>query len=289
VACAAAAEEEKEPEKAPEEAVSEVAADEEDAKEEDKLEDEEKEAQDGEEGVEEKEVEEEVEAKPKKWACTDCGVMNFAQSEECHKCGAQKPSEAEMALLEARGEAKQEVANTIDGLLRLQAELQNYRRQHGEAMSKAQELGKQDALKKLLPFQEEIAAAVEPQEGMSEKEQALVDSYGLLFQKVSGIWDKFNATPMEVDVGDKLDIINHRKVGEREAEGEEEVPGTIVEVVKQGWKYEGKVLIPSEVKIVAFPAQEEASTEAAPEETEEANEEEGDEGEEDVKTEEVKA
>merc|ERR1719188_1666111 len=99
---------------------------------------------------------------------------------------------------------------------------------------------------------------------MSEKEQALVDSYGLLFQKVGVVWDKFNVKQMEVNVGDKLDIINHTKVGEREAEGEE-VPGTIVEVVKHGWKYDGKVLIPSEVKIVAFPAQEEASPEEATE------------------------
>merc|ERR1719277_539603 len=126
---------------------------------------------------------------------------------------------------------------------------------------------KQDALRKLVPFQAEIDAALEPPEGMSEKEQKLLDSYTLLFRKVSDVWEKNNVTPQEVDVGGKFDVENHRKVGEREAEGEDEVPGTIIEVVNPGWNLEGKLLIPSEVKIVAFPAtSEEAETDEEEEE-----------------------
>eukprot|EP00404_Azadinium_spinosum_P050595 CAMPEP_0180756494 /NCGR_PEP_ID=MMETSP1038_2-20121128/34262_1 /TAXON_ID=632150 /ORGANISM="Azadinium spinosum, Strain 3D9" /LENGTH=387 /DNA_ID=CAMNT_0022790483 /DNA_START=108 /DNA_END=1272 /DNA_ORIENTATION=+ len=159
----------------------------------------------------------------------------------------------EEALLEAKAQAQDEVDKEIDGLIRLQADLQNYRRQHAESMSRTQELGKQDALRKLVPFQAEIDATLEPPEGMSEKEQKLFDSYTLLFRKVSNLWEKNNVTPQEVEVGGKFDADNHRKVGEREAEGEEEVPGTIIEVVSPGWNVEGKVLVPSEVKIVAFP------------------------------------
>ena len=144
-----------------------------------------------------------------------------------------------------------------------------------------------------MPFQAEIDAALEPPEEMSEKEQKLLESYTLLFRKVSGVWEKNKVTPQDVEVGSKFDVDSHRKVGEREAEGDE-VPGTIVEVVNTGWSLEGKLLIPSEVTIVAFPKEEEEEEGQEPEKEEEGEEEDAEEGGEDeeeaVKTEEeVKA
>lgn len=236
------------------------------------------------EAEEETEGEADVEAKAEtkepekktKWVCTACSHMNFATAKECDKCGAPKPSEAEQDLYNQRTKAKDNVAKALDDFIRLQAELQNYRRQHTEAMEKAGTLGKQDALRKLLPIVEDIDAALVAPEGLSEKDQAMFTSYSILFRKVNDVWAKMGAERQAVKVGDKFDPLIHLKVGEREPTGEE-VPGTVLEVVKAGWKCDTAVVIPSEVTIVAFPKKEAAPapepSPAAAEEPTEASEE----------------
>jgi len=200
--------------------------------------------------------------KAEKWICSGCGAKNFPQVFDCHKCGNHRPSKAEEALLAEKAAANDEIRKVMDDFLRAQADLQNYRRQHTESMSRAEELGKQDALKDLVPFSEDIAAALVAPENMTERETALFESYTLLFRKVDDAYTKFGVERTDTKVGDQLDPVMHLKVDEREAPGDES-PGTILEVVKQGFKCDGKTIIPSEVAIVAFPAEEES----APEET----------------------
>merc|ERR1719254_269366 len=111
----------------------------------------------------------------------------------------------------------------------------------------------------------------------------------MLFNKVNDVWAKFRVEPQEVEVGSKFDHINHRKVSQRDPAGDDDVPGTIVEVLKPGWMVEGKVLLPAEVSIIAFPKEEEPEEEEGEEEEEEEEEaeEDAEEGsEEEVKTEE---
>lgn len=213
-------------------------------------------------GKEEAKVEEAPKAK--KWTCVSCGASNFATASECHKCGAPKPSKTEMALVDAKAAAKEDVKKAMDEFLRLQADLQNYRRQHESEMSKAQDLGMQDALRKLVPFSLDVEEALVKPEGLTEKESNLFQSYSILFRKVQGVWDKFGVKPLTVQVGDKFDPIRHRKAESREPEGDQ-VAGTILEVLEQGWTCDGKVLIPSEVVIVAFPAPKEEASKPAEE------------------------
>lgn len=212
--------------------------------------------------TEKQEERKEDKKKPPKWTCTACGHLNFPGSQECDKCGAARPSQAEMDLFNERTQAKDEVGTVMDDFLRLQAELQNYRRQHTESMSKAASLGKQDALRKLLPFNDEIDAALIRPDGLTEKEEAFFTSYSLLFRKISDVWGKFGVERLEVKVGDKFDAIKHRKVQQREA-SEGQAPGTILEVLKPGWKCEGQTVLPSEVVMAALPPkQDEPSTSA---------------------------
>jgi len=201
-------------------------------------------------------AEETKRVKEEKWACVECGAMNFPTVSECHKCGAGKPSQAELALLEEKTSCKKKVNDVMDKLIRLQADLQNYRRQHGESMSKSNDLGKRDALRRLVPISEEIEKALVAPADVTEREKSLFESYSLLFKKVHDVWSKFGVENQVVEVGAKFDPAIHRKAEERVAQGEQ-TPGTILEVVTVGWTCEGKVLIPSEVAIVAFPKSEE--------------------------------
>lgn len=202
--------------------------------------------------------------------------MNFAASSKCDKCGSTKPSPQEMALVEGKQEASEEVNKVLDSYLRLQADLQNYRRNHTEAMSRAQVLGKQDALKKMLPLNEEIEQAMIEPEGMDDKDKGIFTSYSLLFRKISAVWAKAGVEAQTVEVGDKFDPKIHQKVEEREAT-EGEVPGTVLEVLKSGWKCEGQVIVPSAVAVVASPkVQETDQKEKGAEEEEEETEQEVD-------------
>lgn len=228
----------------------------------------------GEKDEEDEEDDDDEENKPSKWKCLDCGHVNFAQATECDKCGALKPSPEEAKLVEERDEAKDEVAKVMDGFLRMQADLQNYRRQHDEAMVRARDLGKLDALRKLLPFNEDIEAAIAETEGMDDKDKAIFDSYSLLFRKVGDVWAKNGIQSSTATVGEKFDTIEHIVVEEREATDGQEA-GTILEVVKSGYKCDGKVVLPVEVVVVASEKQEEDTNgedEASQAETEETEE-----------------
>mmetsp|Transcript_35530 Transcript_35530/g.66186 ORF Transcript_35530/g.66186 Transcript_35530/m.66186 type:complete len:337 (+) Transcript_35530:66-1076(+) len=224
--------------------------------------------EDDEEGEEGEEGDAE-EKKPSKWKCLDCGSLNFAASTECEKCGAAKPSPEESELVEARDQAKDEVAKVMDGFLRMQADLQNYRRQHDEAMARAKDLGKLDALKKLLPINDDIETAIMEPEGMDDKDKAIFDSYSLLFRKVGDVWTKCGVTTMEASVGEKYDEGSHDLVEEREP-GDGEAAGTIVDVVKSGYLCDGKVVIPSQVVVASAEGPQEEATEETEEEHEEA-------------------
>eukprot|EP00929_Paragymnodinium_shiwhaense_P060293 TRINITY_DN3012_c0_g1_i1.p1 TRINITY_DN3012_c0_g1~~TRINITY_DN3012_c0_g1_i1.p1 ORF type:complete len:389 (+),score=166.06 TRINITY_DN3012_c0_g1_i1:132-1298(+) len=197
-----------------------------------------------------------AEAKSTKWSCGECGASNFADSAECHKCGAAKPGEDELKLMEERDAAKNKVKETMDNFLRLQADLQNYRRRHEESMKNAKGLGEQDALKKLVPFIDELDEALTEPENMSEMEKKLFDSFSLLFKKYYDFFEKRNIKRQEVEVGGKFNPLLHLKVEEREAEGDQE-PGQILEVVKTGWMRDNVVLTRSEVAVVALPESEE--------------------------------
>ncbi|CAE7471409.1 grpE [Symbiodinium natans] len=212
------------------------------------------------------------EKKPAKWKCLDCGSMNFAASTECEKCGAAKPSPEEAQMVQERDQAKDDVAKVMDGFLRMQADLQNYRRSHDEAMARARDLGKVDALKKLLPINDDIEAAVSDPGGMDDKDKAIFDSYSLLFRKVGDVWTKFGVNTLTAAAGDKYDEKSHEVVEEREPTGDQ-APGAIIEVVKPGFSCDSKVVIPPQVIIAASSANAPEEEAEQAEETEEAPEE----------------
>lgn len=187
--------------------------------------------------------------KPEKWTCTACGSKNFPKATECHKCGSKKPSEEEMKLFKEKTQLKLDLVKITDDLIRIQADMQNYRRQHSESMSRSERLGKGDALRKLLPLVDDIEAALTAPDDMADGDKSHFTSYAMIFQKVIDAYGKMGVERQVVEVGEKFNPLIHHKAEELEASGEE-VPGTILKVLKRGWKSDGSVLVPSDVSIV---------------------------------------
>eukprot|EP00927_Polykrikos_kofoidii_P044555 TRINITY_DN38492_c0_g2_i1.p1 TRINITY_DN38492_c0_g2~~TRINITY_DN38492_c0_g2_i1.p1 ORF type:complete len:372 (-),score=56.93 TRINITY_DN38492_c0_g2_i1:124-1239(-) len=204
-----------------------------------------------------------------KWNCTGCGAANFLAVDECHKCGAVKSSNVERILVSDRDRAKDELSEVTEAFVRLQADLQNYRRKHAESMKHATDLGERDVLRKLVPISHEIDEALILPEAMTEKEASLFNSYSLLFMKVHDAFAKCGVVCQVVEVGGPYDPLLHRMSGTLEPNSEHP-EGTILEVVRPGWTYDGRVLIASEV-IVAAKTVTWSSDEQAPMEENEAD------------------
>jgi len=100
------------------------------------------------------------------------------------------------------------------------------------------------------------AGAIAEPEGMDEKAKAIFDSYSLLFRKVGDVWPKGGVETFSAEAGEKFDPVRHVMVEEREA-SEDEKPGTVAEIVKSGWKCDGKVVLPSQVVVLSASVAEE--------------------------------
>lgn len=105
----------------------------------------------------------------------------------------------ELALADAKGVIKEELDEEIDRFIRLQADLQNYRREHEQSISRARDLGKQDALRNLLPLSKTLDEALVPPENMLERERSLFDSYSRVFGKMSEILSRSQGAVHEVE------------------------------------------------------------------------------------------
>jgi len=181
------------------------------------------------------------------------------EEEEAEEDEVEEAYDPMAELEQAKDEAGIQYTKAMDDLIRLQADLQNYRREHDEAMSRAKGNGKIDALKKLLPISEDIKAAIVEPEGLAEKDKAIFDSYSLLFRKVDDVWSKVGAEMIAAEVGDKLDPAMHVAVKERPAQ-EGQKPGTVIEVLKAGWKCDGRTVAPA--KVIAAKEKQEQEEEA---------------------------
>lgn len=164
------------------------------------------------------------------------------------ECGAPKPSASELELHLERRRLLDESQKTADDLLRLQADLQNYRRDHNKAMALAQDLGKSDVLRRLAPVVAEVETRLQAAPaGLSENAAKAFESYSLLFKKVGQVWNQLGVTSLDVTEDEAVDERRHCVVEERNDSGK--TPGTILEVLTRGWLHEGKVLVRAEVAV----------------------------------------
>ena len=158
------------------------------------------------------------------------------KNERSEKAGKQQSSEAKLPE-----EAKQdEAAELKDRLLRLAAEFDNYKKRSSEDASNAKGIGKAELAKALLPALDEFELALSAFGAAGHEDH--MKGIELVF---SNILATLRGSGMkEIEAKGKYDPYRHEVVMTRESK---EPEGTILDVVRKGYAFNGALLRPSAV------------------------------------------
>lgn len=147
---------------------------------------------------------------------------------------------------EAAGKAKEDGCSEIrDRLLRLAAEFDNYKKRVAKEMDGAKDVGKADAISRLLPTLDEFELAL----GSFGKQDEHMKGMELIFSNFISALKGLGLK--EIDVGGRFDPYKHEIVLNRESSMPD---GEILEVVRKGYVLNNIMLRPASVIISKYGA-----------------------------------
>lgn len=137
-------------------------------------------------------------------------------------------------------EKQEDAAELKDRLLRLAAEFDNYKKRSGEDVGNARGIGRAEMAKALLPALDEFELALSSFNGAEHEDH--MKGIELVFSNILGALK--GAGMKEIEARGKYDPYRHEVVMTRESR---EPEGTILEVVRKGYTFNGTLLRPSAV------------------------------------------
>ena len=175
------------------------------------------------------------------------------------------PQEAEDGgtLQEQLEEVDRERAQFKEMALRTQADLANYRRRVEEERDELNRSVAARFLLKILPVLDDLQRALEytPQKS---QEEAWLEGIRLIERSLQALLASEGVTPIEAE-GQPFDPWEHEAMASVDTEDRQQ--GTVVSVLRMGYKHHGKVLRPAQVTVANGnanqqepPAQQEAQT-----------------------------
>lgn len=147
-----------------------------------------------------------------------------------------------------KDEAKEDYAQMREHLLRIAAEFDNYKKRVKKEIDYAQNMGKAQLIKDLLPIIDEFELAMLAIDGSDDK---VVKGMEMLYSNFTDTLKKEGLSI--IDCKGVFDPYKHEIMMLRESDKKE---GTILEVVKKGYMFEDKMLRPAAV-VVAKPKESE--------------------------------
>lgn len=141
----------------------------------------------------------------------------------------------------------EESAELRERLLRLAAEFDNYKKRVAKEIDESKSLGKAEFVRKILPTLDEFELAIAAMDGGNGSAKGIEMVYANLLAalKAEGL--------QQIDGKGKADPYKHDVVMVRE-DGKED--GTIIEVVRKGYAFNGMLIRPASVIISKGKAQE---------------------------------
>ena len=166
------------------------------------------------------------------------------EREESHVEGADEAPEIS-TLQEELEEVNRERGQFKEMALRAQADLENYKRRVEEERGENQRFVAARLLLKLLPTLDDLQRALEYTPANAEEETWL-EGIRLIERGLVGLLKSEGVTPTEAE-GQPFDPWEHEAVFS--VDGEDHEPGTVINVVRKGYKHNGKVLRPAQVSV----------------------------------------
>lgn len=159
---------------------------------------------------------------------------------------------AQLAAVAAeRDRLAAEKAELFDRLLRRQADFENFRRRSDREKEEIREFAAMEAVRSLLPVLDDFERAL--QHECSDKEYSR--GIELIYQRFYETLVKLGLEPIAA-AGQKFDPHQHHAVETIESAAHED--HTVVEELRRGYNFRGRLLRPAMVRVAVAPAPEES-------------------------------
>jgi molecular chaperone GrpE len=179
---------------------------------------------------------------------TQAAAPESAPVEETPQAEVQEDVERDLDVLLAEAEAKRD--EYLDLARRAQADFENYRKRMAAEVQAASLRGKADVARGVVPVLDDLeralqAAGLDPE---GDSEDPLAHGVLLVFRKLR---ETLGRSGIEVvdPKGEKFDPNFAEALSTVQAEGTE--PGTVVEVMQKGYRFEGHLIRPAMVVVAA--------------------------------------
>ena len=146
-------------------------------------------------------------------------------------------------------EAKREASQNMDLAQRAQAELVNYRRRAEEERINAGKFLNARLITKLLPVQEELDLAITHADDQGTNASWL-EGIKLIQRKLVNLLESEGVAPIE-GVGTTFNPLEHEALGTEESA--EHPPGSIIQVLRSGYRLHDRVIQPAQVIVAREP------------------------------------
>lgn len=162
---------------------------------------------------------------------------------------AEQPNLAAAEIDEGE-QAKRDLDEARDRLLRAQAELDNYRKRARRELEEERRYATLPLLGELLPVLDNVGRAIQAAEKNSEA-GGLIEGVKLVAQQLEGVLGRHHCTRIEA-LHQPFDPHLHQAILQQPSA--DHPPGTVLHVAQEGYQVHDRVLRPSQVIVSTAPA-----------------------------------
>lgn len=185
----------------------------------------------------------------------DSGPEMTALEKRLAEKAAQEPDEEAPSGPGTMDEARAEIGDLSERLLRLQADFENFRKRAQREKDEARQFANQGLIEKQLPildnFEMALAAA-------KDADPALRDGVQMIYDQLLGILRDSGVETIDA-TGEEFDPNLHEAISQQETTEAE--PGTVVEQVQRGYRLYERLVRPARVVVAKAPEAAEQSPE----------------------------
>ena len=185
----------------------------------------------------------------------DSGPEMTALEKRLAEKAAQEPDEETPAGPGTMDEARAEIGDLSERLLRLQADFENFRKRAQREKDEARQFANQSLIEKQLPILDNFEMALA---AVKDADPALRDGVQMIYDQLLGILRDSGVETIDA-TGEDFDPNLHEAISQQETTEAE--PGTVVEQVQRGYRLHERLVRPARVVVAKAPEAAEQSPE----------------------------
>jgi len=179
--------------------------------------------------------------------------ISEAQPEEKHPKKKKEDKDKEIEELKKQLEEKEkEVKEHYDRLLRMAADLENYKKRAVKEREEWTKFANEDLMKAILPFIDNLERAINHAEKVADT-GVMIEGVRLTLQQILQTLNRFGLAPFE-SVGKAFDPARHEAM--LVVESDQHEPNQVVEEFQKGYLLNDRLLRPATVSVSKLPEKE---------------------------------